>query len=71
MQTPQQEPTDVECSWDGCPSHQTFTPARAITVHWPRAIQKVRYFHSTECLSSWAQSFPSGLLITGEDSVNV
>ncbi len=66
-----QESIEVFCSWDGCPSHQTLTPHRALTLHWPRAIDKVRYFHSTECLAAWASSFPSGLLITGEDALNV
>ena len=58
----------VQCSWEKCPKHTTLEPARALTVHWPKAINKVRYFHSTECLSGWASSFPAGYLITGEDA---
>jgi hypothetical protein len=70
MRTPL-EPIEVKCSWDDCPSHITVNPERALTLHWPKAIGKVRHFHSTECLAGWAASFPKGLLITGEDSVNV
>jgi hypothetical protein len=65
------EPIEVKCSWENCPSHITVHPSKALTLHWPRAIGKVRYFHSTECLANWAASFPKGLLITGEDSLNV
>jgi hypothetical protein len=69
MSTFSSVPVEVKCSWDECPSHMTLTPARALTLHWPRAIDKVRYFHSTECLAGWALSFPKGMLITGEESV--
>jgi len=59
---------EVTCSWEKCPSHDTFEPAKALTLHWQKAIDKIRYFHSTECLAGWASSFPKGMLITGEDS---
>lgn len=69
MSTPM-EPIEVKCSWENCPTHQSVDPARALTLHWPRAIDKIRYFHSTECLAGWASSFPKGMLITGEDSIH-
>jgi hypothetical protein len=59
---------EVTCSWVNCPSHETTDPSRALTLHWPKAIDKVKYFHSTECLAAFASSYPSGMLITGEDS---
>jgi hypothetical protein len=56
----------VECSWDKCPSHTTFDPSDAIVLTWPRALQKVRYFHSTECLSGYARTFPDNFVTSGE-----
>jgi hypothetical protein len=65
------ESLEVTCSWEQCPTHETYRPEIALSVHWPHAVKKIRYFHSTECLAGFALSFPAGMLITGEDSINV
>jgi hypothetical protein len=62
---------NVKCDWQQCPTHDKHDPSSAITLVWPSAIQRVRYFHSTDCLAFFAAGFPSGYIIETSSSEGI